>query len=91
MITAVPDARTDCSIVTVSACTITGDSNDENEVCTCEAETACWIITAQEAPIVLKMVTQYWHPHGSDGKLDMNLFSDRKDLQIWLLSSKKQV
>jgi hypothetical protein len=41
MITAVSDARTDRGIVTVSGRTIMDDSNDENEVCTCEAETEC--------------------------------------------------
>jgi hypothetical protein len=47
----------------VSGRTIMDDSNDENEVCTCEAETECWIITAQEALIVFKIITQYYDTH----------------------------
>jgi len=47
----------------MSSCTILDDSNDEYEVSTCESETECWIITAQEALIVLKAITQYYDTH----------------------------
>lgn len=43
--------------------TILDDSNDESEVCTCEAETECCIIMAQEVLTVLKVITQHYDIH----------------------------
>jgi hypothetical protein len=47
----------------MSSHTLLGDSNDENEVCACESETECLIITAQEALIVLRVIAQYYNTH----------------------------
>lgn len=67
------------------------DSDDETEVGTCWLESEHTIITTKEALRAFKILTWYYDAHGSDKKLDVNMFSVKKDLKRQLSSSTKQI